>query len=801
MRRLGRVWFWGLGLGSAGCLSAALVACNAASDRTQLAASGGSGGTAGASAVGGASGAAASGGTAGAAGSTSDAPRGWGAQWDAERNLYISVRSHRATRIEAWLYAAASGEAEVLRVQLEPEADGVFRGGVQRSKLLAAGLPGTVYYGLRAWGPNWAYTSDWKPGSDAGFVSDVDAAGNRFNPNKLLWDPYALELSHDPINSGQPSGALFRSGADDRLLDSALEAPKGIALLPTAADAGVLPARPLGEQVIYEVQLRGFTQADESLPAALRGTYAGAATKAQYLADLGVTAVEFLPLHETQNDQNDIDPDSAAGDNYWGYSSLSFFAPDRRFASDKSPGGPTRELQGMVKAFHDVGISVFVDVVYNHTGEGGAWGSGGSIAPLYSWRGIDNSGYYQLAQDFAGYQNDNGVGPNIAARSELARDLVIDSLRYWHETLGVDGFRFDLAPILANQCERGCFKFDGEDPAGILRRAVTELPGVALIAEPWGTGPGTFQLGQFPAGWAEWNGAYRDTLRDDLNLLGSAQVTPGWLADRLSGSWSLFGDDGRGPTSSINFLVSHDGFTLRDLNSCNQKQNDQAWPFGPSDGGTDDNRSWDHRGNAAYQRQGARTALALLMVSAGVPMIVGGDELYRTQRCNNNPYNLDSSATWIDWSALQSERAFFDFSSRLLNFRKDHPALRPSAYRPLDTDADGDDLPLVAFLDDHGKPASAAYLDDPAHQFLAFRLDGDEVGDPARSLLVAYNGWSEAIVFDLPPVAPGLAWHIVCDTSEAFAAFGSCVDSPSAFPVGDGQYVLPGRSVLIAVEQ
>ncbi len=798
----------GLGLGSVGCLCAALIgACNAAADGpSHGAATGGSAGAAGAAFGGGVGSAGPAGGTAGAedAGPNDAGPPEllpWGAHFDDTHNLRIAVRSNTATRIEAWLYAEALGGQELLRVELEPRGDGAFSAQVDHSVLAAAGLTGTRYYGLRVWGPNWIYDPSWVPGSDAGFLADVDVDGNRFNPNKLVWDPYALELSHDPINSQQLSGAGFQSGDANRDLDSAPSAPKGIVLEPDIAPLTPAPARPFAEQVIYEVHLRGFTQADTSLPDALRGTYAGAATKAQYLADLGVTAIEFLPLHETQNDQNDLDPNSASGDNYWGYSSLSFFAPDRRYASDKSPGGPTRELRAMVNAFHDAGISVFVDVVYNHTGEGGAWGSGGSVASLLSWRGVDNAGYYQLGQDAAGYQNDNGVGPNLAARSPLARDLVLDSLRYWHEELGVDGFRFDLAPILGNRCDRGCFEFDRDDPEGILHRAVAELPGVPLIAEPWGTGAGTFQLGHFPAGWAEWNGAYRDQLRDDLNRLGAAEVTPGWLADRLSGSWSLFGDDGRSPTSSVNFLVSHDGFTLRDLNSCNAKLNDQAWPYGPSDGGTDDNRSWDHRGSDSYQRQGTRTAFALLMVSAGVPMIVGGDELYRTQRCNNNPYNLDSPATWIDWTALQSEQPFLTFASRLMNFRAAHPALRPDAYRPLNTDADGDDLRLVEFLDDHGQAASATYLDDPAHQFVAFRLDGDEVGDSARSLLVAYNGWSDAIVFDLPKVAPGLRWHIVCDTSQAFAAFGSCVDSPSAFPVGDSHYVLPGRSVLIAVEE
>ena len=725
-----------------------------------------------------------------------------GARFDKDGNLQLAVRSLAAERIEAWLYAAPAGEAESLVVTLEPREDGFFRGVVAGSVLVEKGLSETVYYGLRAWGPGWAWDPDWTPGSEIGFEKDVDEVGHRFNPNKLLLDPYALETTHDPITPDHQDGWIYTTGPDHRAKDSAPVAPKGIVLRddPAAADTGARPTRPLKDQIVYEVHLRGFTKADMSLPEAIRGTYAGAAAKAAYLADIGVTAIEILPLHETQNEQNDIDPTSAKGDNYWGYSSLSFFAPERRYSSDRSPGGPTREMQAMVKAFHDEGIAVIVDVVYNHTAEGGAWNAAGDVAPLLSWRGLDNTGYYQLGKDAAHYQNDNGVGPNLAATSPLARDMVIDSLRYWHEVVGVDGFRFDLASILANSCEKGCFKFDPGDPKGILKRAAADLPGAFLIAEPWGTGAGTYQTGHFPEGWAEWNDHYRNTIRDDQNRDGIANVTPGWLADRLSGSWSLFGDDGRPPWRSINFVVAHDGLTLRDLYSCNGKNNSQAWPYGPSDGGTDDNRSWDQGGDPVLQRQAARTGMALLMVSAGVPMITGGDEMYRTQKCNNNPYNLDSVGSWLDWTNQATSSAFHKFAKKLMRFRNAHPAFRPAAYRPL-TDTDGNGLPAVTFLRDNGAKADAAYLDNPGNDFLAFRLDGEEAGDSVRSLFVAYNGWTDGIHVTLPATAPGHAWHLVGDTHSWLEDEDNFLDEDSAPALDEPTYLLGRRSVVVLVER
>lgn len=297
-----------------------------------------------------------------------------GASYDATKaNVTFKVYSGRATRIELYLYSTATGTAEKSRVVMTAGAGGVWSATIPVTALNSQGLSGTLYYGYRAWGPNWPYSTSWTKGSATGFITDIDASGNRFNPNKLLTDPYALELSHDPTTPTMTNGTIYASGATYRNIDTGSSAPKGIVLVGDTQSIGVKPTRALKDDVVYEVHVRGLTNNDTSISAAYRGTYKGAGLKAASLASLGITAVEFLPLQETQNDTNDVDPNSNAGDNYWGYMTLNYFAPDRRYAYDKTPGGPTREFKEMVKAFHDQGIKVLVDVVYNHTGEGGAW--------------------------------------------------------------------------------------------------------------------------------------------------------------------------------------------------------------------------------------------------------------------------------------------------------------------------------------------------------------------------------------------------------------------------------------------
>jgi isoamylase len=531
---------------------------------------------------------------------------------------------------------------------------------------------------------------------------------------------------------------------------------------------------------------------DTTVPVAQRGTYAGAAAKAAALAALGVTTVELLPIHETQNDQNDADP---SGANYWGYSTLAFFAPDRRYASDRTPGGPTREFKAMVAAFHGQGIKVFLDVVYNHTAEGGPSTANVGVAKLLSWRGLDNPGYYELAADHASAVDDTGVGGNFNAASPVVRNLVIDSLTYWHGAMGVDGFRFDVAPVLGNTCASVCYTFSNSDPDGILQRAVTSLSGVPLIAEPWGTGNGTYQLGNFPTGWSEWNGQFRDQIRAVQNELGTVATAPSTVADRVKGSPDIFDHGGRAPWASINYVDCHDGFTLHDEYAYNASDNGQAYPYGPSTGGSTTNNSWDQGGVGSAQQQAARTGLALLLVSSGVPMFQGGDEMLRTQQGNNNAYNLDDSAMWLDPTLATENAAFVSFTHALLVFRTTHPVLRPAAF--LDgTDHNGNGLPDVAFLDTTGATASAAYLAATGNHFLAWRLDGTEASDTVRSIYVAYNGWSGDLPATVPAAGAGTSWRVSGDSaSGTFAAPGA------EAALGGTSITVKARSVAVLVER
>lgn len=726
-----------------------------------------------------------------------------------QSDVSFRVYSSRAAHLEVYVYATAMGQDEVAHYVMTKGADNVWSASVPVADLQGLGVTGPVYYGYRAWGPNWTYDSSWTKGSNIGFVSDVDASGNRFNPNKLLLDPYALEISHDPENANWSDGTIYASGSIYRNVDSGLYAPKGIVLTGDSQAIGTKPTRAIKDDVIYEVNVRGLTRNDTTIASSLRGTYAGAAAKASYLASLGVTAVEFLPVQETQNDTNDLDATSTDGDNYWGYMTLGYFAPDRRYAADQSAGGPTREFKAMVKAFHDQGIKVFIDVVYNHTGEGGAWSSTDSgTYNLLSWRGLDNPTYYSLTTDMQHSWDNTGVGGNFNTRNTIAQNEIVDSLSYWANTLGVDGFRFDLASVLGNTCEHGCFNFDKMDSNNALNRITRELTprpaaggsGVDLIAEPWAIGGNSYQVGGFPSGWSEWNGAFRDTMRKDQNKMGLESVTPADLANRFAGSSDLYQDDGRKPWNSINFMVAHDGFTLKDLYGCNGKNNLQLWPYGTSDGGEDNNNSWDQGGAATAQRKAARNGMALLMLSAGTPMMTGGDEFLRSLQCNNNPYNLDSIANWLNFSLTTDQQNFKTFTQRLIAFRKAHAALRPANFYS-SVDNNGNVMEQMRWFKPDGQVADSAYFNSDSNHAIAYRIDGSELGDSTSAIYVAYNGWSDNVNFTLPWPGNGKSWYRVMDTSIWNDGANTMVAAGSEAYIG-GEYTtygLNGRGVLVLI--
>jgi glycogen operon protein len=447
--------------------------------------------------------------------------------------------------------------------------------------------------------------------------------------------------------------------------------------------------------------------------------------------------------------------------------------------------------------------------VYNHSGEGGPWNSSDKTTyNIYGMRGLDNPTYYSLTSDMQSPWDNTGVGGNYNTRNTVAQNVIVDSLAYWRDTLGVDGYRFDLASVLGNTCQHGCYNFDKMDSGNALNRIVAELPprpagggsGVDLIAEPWAIGGNSYQVGGFPSGWAEWNGMYRDTVRQSQNKLGSVTVTTGTMATRFAGSSDLYGDDGRKPWHSVNFITAHDGFTLKDLYSCNVKNNNQAWPFGPSDGGDDNNNSWDQAGIATDQRKAARNGLALMMLSAGVPMVVGGDEALRNLNCNNNPYNLDSSANWLGWSWNTDQSNFQAFSKGMIAFRKAHPALRPVGfYSSVDNNANV--MEQLRWFKPDGNVADATYFNDSNNHAIAWRIDGSEFGDSASAIYVAHNAWSAQVNFVLPWPGNGKTWYRVTDTCTWAEGAGQ-VRAPGAEDLIGGEntsYGVCGRGTLLLI--
>lgn len=732
-----------------------------------------------------------------------------GARFSADgTQIDFRVNAPNAGRLEVWLYDQPTDAPPLLIQELLRGADGIFAGSLRRADLGA-----TIYYGLRAWGPNWPYVAGWEPGSETGFLADVDTHGHRYNPNKLLIDPYALEISHSPLTPAHPDLDGYQSGPSHRAIDSGPFAPKGLVIAWPAPNFGAKPTRPFKDEIIYEVHLRGLTKNDLSVPESLRGTYAGAALRAPALAALGVTAIEFQPIHETQNGLND-EAGFHPQQNYWGYDSVNFFAPSRRYSSDQSPGGPTREWIDMVRAYHAAGLKVYVDVVFNHHNEGKVDAATGTVGAIFSLRGLDNLGFYEIlgAGEANQYQDNNGVGPNVNAASPLARHLIMGSLKYWTDLMGADGFRFDLAAVLGNEKIDGGYEYGRDNPENVLNRAVAELParpaqggaGVDLTCEPYtadGSQAGQ-QQGNLPVGWSEWNDRYRDIFRVSQNKLGFEEVTPGTMALRFAGSDDLFRARGRSPWNSVNYMACHDGFTLRDLHSFEEKHNDLPYPKGPSAGGrkAEEEKCWDHGGDLAAQKQAVRTSLALLLLSAGVPMIVAGSEMFRTQFGNNNAFNLDTEANWLDATQAQTEAALLSYTRQLNLFRQAHASLRPAAFYT-GTDHNANGRKDLTWLRDDGGEVDAAYFQNPQDHFLAFLLDGTELQDAASALYIAYNGWVDPVRATLPPNASGKKWCEVANSSVTAESWGNIRLPGSERVLDSSSYDVPGRSVVLLLEQ
>jgi isoamylase len=673
-------------------------------------------------------------------------PRVWpglpaplGATWDGSGTNFALFSAH-AEKVELCLFDE-EGAKETARVVLPEFTHEVWHG------YLPDVGPGQLY-GYRVYGPH------------------APAAGHRFNHHKLLVDPYAKALHgrlqwHDALFGYRVGDAEEDLSFDGR--DSAPYIPKCRVVDP-AFTWGDRPAQcPWHETIIYELHARGFTTRHPELPDAARGTFAGlrAAPVVEYLRRLGVTAIELLPVHAFVQDRRLVERGLR---NYWGYNSIGFFAPHPEYLAS----GVESEFKTFVQVMHDAGIEVILDVVYNHTAEGNRMG------PTLSFRGIDNKSYYYLVQgDERRYNDFTGTGNALELRHPHVLRMVTDSLRYWAQEMRVDGFRFDLATTLA--------RVNGEhdEHAGFLDAVAQDpvLSTVKLIAEPWDTGPGGYQVGRFPPGWAEWNDQYRDTVRRYWR--GDEGQLPA-LASRLAGSADIYDHRGRRTWASINFVTAHDGFTLRDLVSYNDKHNEANGEDNRD--GSDDNSSWncgaegetDDPGIRALRRRQVRNLLATLLLSQGVPMLLAGDEFGRTQRGNNNAYCQDNETSWVDWEGMTEEgRELLEFTRALIALRRQHIVFHRSRFFHART-IPGTEVQDVTWLRGDGAEMREADWKNPQLQSLGVLLSGEaglihltpqgeqELDD---TFLVVLNASSESAACRLPVLDQGGRWEVLVDTA------------------------------------
>ncbi len=668
-------------------------------------------------------------------------PHPLGATWDGE-GVNFALYSENATGVELCLFDEAGAET---RLPLPNRTSYVFHAYVP-------GLGPGQRYGYRVQGP-------YEP-----------ARGLRFNPRVVLLDPYARAL--DGVERwGEGCFAYDLEGAERDLRPTEREqlgAPRGVVVDPSFDWEGDRkPQTPMHRTVIYEAHVRGLTMRHPEVPEPLRGTYAGLAHPAVvgYLRDLGVTAIELMPVHAFVDDKILLDRGLR---NYWGYNTIGFFAPDVRYKSGRELGGEVREFKETVKALHRAGIEVILDVVYNHTAEGNEFG------PTMSLKGIDNPTYYRLVEGKARHYFDyTGTGNTLNVRHPQALQLLMDSLRYWATEMRVDGFRFDLASALA----RGLYDVDQLSSFFALIHQSPSLRDVKLIAEPWDVGPGGYQVGNFPVRWAEWNGRYRDAIRAFWRGEGGAAAELGY---RLTGSSDLYGESGRQPHASVNLVTAHDGFTLNDLVSYNEKHNEANGEHNRD--GHGDNKSWncgaegptDDPKVRALRRRQRRNLLATLLLSQGTPMLLAGDEMARTQRGNNNAYCQDNELGWLDWAWDDEAKSLHAFTRRLLRIRRAHPALRRSKFFA-GRRIHGTDLSDILWFRLDGAPMSEGDWANPGTKSLAMFLAGrgvDDVDEQGRPLvddnfLLLLNAGDADLPFTVPKLeAVRDAWQVLIDTGD-----------------------------------
>jgi isoamylase len=634
-----------------------------------------------------------------------------------------------------------------------------------------------------------AFLPGVEPGQRYGFrvYGPFDPSqGHRCNPNKLLLDPYAKAIdgtfdwnqSLFSYNFGDPD-----SRNDD---DSAAAMPKSVVINPFFDwENDRAPRRQYADSVIYEAHVKGLTQTHPDVPPEQRGTYAGIAHPAiiAHLKGLGITTIELMPVHHFANDSTLIDKGLT---NYWGYNTIGFLAPDPKYSSSSTPGGQVQEFKAMVRALHAADLEVILDVVYNHTAEGN------HLGPTLSMRGIDNSAYYRLVEDDQRYYMDyTGTGNTLNVRQPHSLQLIMDSLRYWVTDMHVDGFRFDLAASLA----REFYEVDRLSSFFELVQQDPTVSQVKLIAEPWDVGPGGYQVGNFPPQWTEWNGKYRDTVRDFWR---GEPATLGEFASRLTGSPDLYEHSARRPVASINFVTAHDGFTLRDLVSYNEKHNEANGE--DNNDGESHNRSWncgvegdtDDAEILALRARQQRNFLTTLLLSQGVPMICHGDELGRTQGGNNNGFCQDDEITWIDWENADS--ALIEFTRAVTAMRAEHPIFRRRRFfdgRPVRRTG-GEARPDIDWFTPDGTQMTEDDWDSGFGRAVAVFLNGQGIPDlDARgqrmvdeSFLICFNAHHEAIDFTLPTEDVGTKWLVRLTTDQ--------------FEQVDGEPLSVGSSLTVA---
>jgi isoamylase len=673
-----------------------------------------------------------------------------GATWDGE-GVNFSLFSENAERVELCLFTH-DGE-EQRRVEVTERTAFNWH-------CYMPGIGPGQHYGYRVYGP-------YRPHD-----------GLRFNPAKVLIDPYAKSID-GPVRWDEGNVLPYvPDGTEDADLepddeDDAYAVPKSVVIDPYFDWENDRPPRtPFSETVIYETHVKGFTELFDRIPEELRGTYAGLASDEaiEYLTDLGITAVELLPIHHIVDEAFLADKGLT---NYWGYSSIGYFAPYSEYAATGKHGDEVREFKGMVKALHRAGIEVILDVVYNHTAEGN------QLGPMLAFKGVDNLTYYRLVpDDLRFYMDFTGTGNSLNVVHPSVLRLIMDSLRYWVAECHVDGFRFDLASTLARELydvDRLSAFFDTihQDPT---------LSQIKLIAEPWDVGPGGYQVGNFPVLWSEWNGIYRDTMRDWWR----GEVTSGEFAERLTGSSDLYESDGRHPFASINFITAHDGFTLRDLTTYNRKHNEANLEHGND--GSDDNRSWncgvegetdDPEINRLRERQ-QRNFLTTLLLSQGTPMVLGGDEFARTQDGNNNAWCQDNELSWYDWNWDARGERLHAFTKRLLELRREHPVFRRRQYLE-GTDPSGSGLPDVWWFRADGRRMTKRDWNE--QRTVGMFLNGQEIAAPGPrgerivddSFLLLFNAYHEDVTFMLPTRRFGATWELVLTTADDEAPPGLLV--------------------------